>query len=74
MYGQAAELSAEFIKNQLYNGIIVLDTITLQDCTTQTSIVTYNSGFAIDGIAVLASKNNSWTPLYVDVHRHESCF
>ena len=26
--------------------------------------MTYNSGFSLDGIAVLASTNDSWTPLY----------
>lgn len=34
----------------------------------QTGAITYNSGFAIEGLSVLATKNNSWTPLYVIDH------
>jgi hypothetical protein len=62
-YQQAAELSAEFVKNHLYNGIIIQDTISLIDCNIITLPISYNSGFAIDGYAVLASTNSSWTPL-----------
>lgn len=62
-YQEAAELSAAFIQNHLYNGLIIIDSISLATCSTQTDIITYNSGFTIDGLSVLATKNSSWTPL-----------
>ncbi|KAI0789009.1 hypothetical protein BC629DRAFT_472632 [Irpex lacteus] len=61
-YQEAAELSAEFIQNHLYNGIIIEDTISLADCNLINLSITYNSGFPLDGYAVLASTNSSWTP------------
>lgn len=64
-YQAAAELSAAFIQSQLYNGAVIMDTITVATCHRSTILVTYNSGFAIEGLSVLASKNVSWTPLLV---------
>ncbi|KAI0084612.1 hypothetical protein BDY19DRAFT_1096014 [Irpex rosettiformis] len=62
-YQTAAQLSAQFIQNHLYNGIIIQDTISLIDCNIINNVaISYNSGFAIDGYAVMASTDNSWTP------------
>ena len=71
-YHDAAELSAQFIKNHLYNGVIILDTLVLSDCSLQTGALTYNSGFTIEGISALATKNDSWTGLCVFQHRSRS--
>ncbi|KAI0074074.1 hypothetical protein K474DRAFT_1710153 [Panus rudis PR-1116 ss-1] len=62
-YGDAAELSAAFIKNHLYNGTIIMDTITLAGCANNGLSVTYNSGFFIEGLSVYANVtgNSTWT-------------
>lgn len=53
-HGLAAELSAEFIWNHLYNGTIIMDTMNLQDCSyTPTTLATYNSGKTIEGLSNL---------------------
>ncbi|KAI0766231.1 hypothetical protein BC629DRAFT_1647411, partial [Irpex lacteus] len=54
-YLTAANLSASFILNQLFNGQVVLDTITLANCFTTQDVVSYNSGFVIEGLSLLAS-------------------
>ncbi|KAI0085366.1 hypothetical protein BDY19DRAFT_1021666 [Irpex rosettiformis] len=52
-YLSAASLSAAFISNHLYNGTIILDEIDLETCNTSTELVTYNSGFTIEGLSIL---------------------
>jgi hypothetical protein len=68
-YLQVAELSAEFIKNHMYNGSIILDTFDLTVCGPPDSgdaAITYNSAFFIEGLAVLANVTNNatWISLY----------
>ncbi|KAI0083239.1 hypothetical protein BDY19DRAFT_998712 [Irpex rosettiformis] len=53
-YLAAAILSVTFIANNLYNGVIILDSINLGTCQTTDAFVTYNSGFTIDGLSILA--------------------
>ncbi|EKM50197.1 uncharacterized protein PHACADRAFT_213947 [Phanerochaete carnosa HHB-10118-sp] len=60
-YATAAELSAEFIWNQLYNGMIIMDTITVANCATNDVTLSYNSGKTIEGLADLAQRNSVWT-------------
>ncbi|KAJ3481290.1 hypothetical protein NLI96_g7755 [Meripilus lineatus] len=62
-YREATELSANFIKANLFNGVIVSDTISLKGCAITTPIVTYNSGFFIEGLAIYANVTQSatWT-------------
>lgn len=64
-YLSAAVLSATFISDQLYNGVVILDTIDLGTCTRSMLLKTYNSGLTIDGLSVLAGLNRSYIPLYV---------
>ncbi|CAL1699053.1 unnamed protein product [Somion occarium] len=61
-YATAAEASAEFIRTFMYNGTIIIDTITLATCAVSTLPVTYNSGFFIEGVSVLAdvTQNTTW--------------
>lgn len=58
-YRDAAELSATFIKSQLYNGTIIIDTITLANCAVSELPVTYNPGFFIEGLSVYANVTGS---------------
>ncbi|KAJ3481295.1 hypothetical protein NLI96_g7759 [Meripilus lineatus] len=62
-YHHASELSANFIKANLFNGAIVNDTISLGDCTITTTVLTYDSGFFIEGLAIYANitQNADWT-------------
>lgn len=64
-YQAAAELSAAFIQSQMYDGAVIMDAIDVASCYVSTLLVTYNSGFTIEGLSVLASKSASWTPLLV---------
>lgn len=66
-YANAAELSAQFITSQLYNGTIILDSVSLMDCSLGHDLVTYNSGLFIEGLSVYAdiTRNATWTTLYV---------
>lgn len=67
MYSIAAETAATFIQAHMYisPGIIV-DTFEVSKCTNlNVRNATSGSGFAIWGLSVLATKNASWTPLYV---------
>lgn len=64
-YRDAAELSAEFTWNQLYNGKIILDTISLDDCGRSAAPMTHNSGIFMEGLIKLSSWNTSWVPRYV---------
>ena len=61
-YGAAAELAAEFVWNQLYNGTIILDTITLSNCKQSSTLNSYNSGMVIEGLSDLQTYNMTWTP------------
>lgn len=63
-YMSAAQLAAQFIQLHLYNGTIILDTFDIGTCSLSTGTsATYNSGFVIEGLSVLASKNSTWNPL-----------
>ena len=66
-YATAAELSAGFIKNHMYNGTIIIDTYDLTVCgvVEPFSPYTYNSAFYIEGLAVWANvtKNDTWLEL-----------
>ena len=64
-YLSTALLLAEFIKNHLYDGLIILDTIMLATCARTDLALSYNSGYAIDGFSSLAAVNSSYVPLYV---------
>ncbi|KAJ3477101.1 hypothetical protein NLI96_g10697 [Meripilus lineatus] len=58
-YRDAAELSAEFIKSQLFDGNIIKDGIDLSNCLHSKITLTYNSGYYIEGLAVYANVTNS---------------
>lgn len=66
-YLNATEMSANFIATQLYNGVVILDTITVTNCLTTTDVVTYNSGFTIEGLSILSAKNSTYTTLWVSL-------
>ncbi|KAI0737492.1 hypothetical protein BC629DRAFT_1568001 [Irpex lacteus] len=61
-YLDTAVLSADFIKNQLYNGVIIQDGINLGTCTVGLGPFTYDSGLTIDGLSALAASNSSYAP------------
>ncbi|KAI0743229.1 hypothetical protein BC629DRAFT_1599715 [Irpex lacteus] len=61
-YLDTATLSADFIKNQLYNGVIIQDGINLGTCTVGLGPFTYDSGLTIDGLSALAASNSSYAP------------
>ena len=60
-----AELSAQFIRSQLYNGTIILDTISISDCSMQPKVVSYNTGLFLEGLSIYAdiTNNTSWVAL-----------
>ncbi len=64
-YAPVAELTAQFIRSHLYNGTIVLDVIDLSTCHAFDYVLTYDSGFFIEGLAVYASvtRSSSWSSL-----------
>ncbi|KAI0810854.1 glycosyl hydrolase family 76-domain-containing protein [Irpex lacteus] len=66
-YLSTAILSADFVLNQLYNGVLILDNMDLGTCTKSSLIFTYNSGFTIDGLSSLASANNSYKAALSDL-------
>lgn len=60
----AASSAAEFTQAHLYNSSIIQDTFLVDSC--QFAAITaysYGSGFTIWGLSVLATHNQSWTPL-----------
>ena len=59
----AAEASANFIINLLFNGKIILDSTGLNKCDFRpdNQEVSYNSGFAIEGLSVLADITKNTT-------------
>ncbi|KAI0314969.1 hypothetical protein OF83DRAFT_1085296 [Amylostereum chailletii] len=63
-YQDAANLSAAFIQNHL-SKTVIFDTLNTSTCETNQGTFSYNSGFAIEGFAVLgnASSNETWTNL-----------
>ncbi|KZP18307.1 glycoside hydrolase family 76 protein [Athelia psychrophila] len=71
-YTNAAILSANWIKGQVLNSnYLVLDTVQANDCTTSpaTELFTYNSGKAVEGLAVLAkvTGDSQWSDLYTNI-------
>lgn len=61
-YSQAAELSAEFMKNQLFNETIIVDRIDVHECTrVNEEAVTENSGLFIEGLSVFANLTGNAT-------------
>ncbi|KAI0314520.1 hypothetical protein OF83DRAFT_440639 [Amylostereum chailletii] len=66
-YGIAAEVTASFIQNHMYNGDIVQDFFNVKTCkvTTRQTIPSYDTGFAIEGLASWAniSGNATWSNL-----------
>ncbi|KAI0314525.1 hypothetical protein OF83DRAFT_1085592 [Amylostereum chailletii] len=68
-YLDAAELTAKFIQNQLWDGAWVHDTIRIQSCEIVGAFLSYNPGFFIEGLAVLANitRDANWTSLLEDV-------
>ncbi|KAI0029387.1 hypothetical protein K488DRAFT_88779 [Vararia minispora EC-137] len=63
MYANAAELAASFVRNFLYNEI-VLDGVDVASCTRAATNfgVTYNAGFVLEGLSLLANAtaNTTW--------------
>ncbi|KAI0029035.1 Six-hairpin glycosidase-like protein [Vararia minispora EC-137] len=68
-YLDIAQLTAEFMRNHMYNGTIILDTFDVTVCggpdTGEPGVFTYNEAFYIEGLAVLANVtgNSTWTSL-----------
>ncbi|KAI0314523.1 hypothetical protein OF83DRAFT_1267414, partial [Amylostereum chailletii] len=63
-YSVAAELSAKYIETHLYNGTIITDAFNVGTCVSPANdaVLTYNSGFAIEGFSVWANitKSSEW--------------
>ena len=66
-YRTAVELSAQFVKSHLYNGAVILDTITLSDCQNTNQVITYNTGYFLEGLSIYVNVtgNSTWSTLYV---------
>lgn len=64
-YLAAAEQTAIFVRAQLYNGAVILDTMNMTDCSRDLPPASFDSGFYIDALSVLSGANSSWTPLSV---------
>jgi hypothetical protein len=62
-YKMVADLSIEFIMSRLWNGTIVLDTFDPRTCTTttNTTIITLNSAYFIEGLSVWANVTGNST-------------
>ncbi|KAJ3490778.1 hypothetical protein NLI96_g1174 [Meripilus lineatus] len=62
-YAAAAEVAAQFIISQLYNGSIIQDTIYLSNCSYDTGVGSYNAGLFIEGLRVYThvTQNSTWT-------------
>lgn len=64
-YEVAAELSAQFIWEHLYNNMIVLDGIMLGNCSpTSVRPLSYNSGKVMEGLSSVAKWDSTWGPRY----------
>ncbi|KAI0073768.1 hypothetical protein K474DRAFT_1677636 [Panus rudis PR-1116 ss-1] len=61
-YSDAAELTAAFMTNHMYNGGIISDIFDPRDCSFTPAVITDNSGFYIEGLSVLANStaNSTW--------------
>ncbi|KAI0779169.1 hypothetical protein BC629DRAFT_1522930 [Irpex lacteus] len=59
----AAETSAGFVTGALNSGNFIIDTITLQNCTPSVTSLSYNSGYAIAGLSVLGSTNDTYAAM-----------
>ena len=78
-YLDAAELTGNFIPNQMYNGTIVIDGLNMGTCTQVTSLLPHDTGYYIEALAVLAdiASNVTRSNVYVHPHRFNSfpaCF
>ena len=64
-YGEKAELAANFIKSNLYDGNVIRSSITLQGCSATTGALTSDSGLFIEGLSIYANLTQSqeWTSL-----------
>ncbi|KAI0314526.1 hypothetical protein OF83DRAFT_1085593 [Amylostereum chailletii] len=75
-YSNAAELTGEFIRNHMYNGTIVLDGINIASCVQGTGLSTYNTGYYVEALAVLANvtSNATWSGLLGDLVANSARF
>ncbi len=64
-YSGAAEITAEFIKAQMYNETYIIDGLDVASCQGGGNQLTYNQGFTIEGLAVYANVTGdvAWTSL-----------
>ncbi|VDC07923.1 unnamed protein product [Peniophora sp. CBMAI 1063] len=71
-YLALANLTGNYLRRHLYNGAIMLDTSTVATCTLDnTTILTYNTGYTLEGISILANQsfggdNGSELQMYSD--------
>lgn len=57
-----ANLTGQYLNHHLYNGTIMLDTANLATCAVDSvTAFTYNTGYALEGIAILANQSLSST-------------
>lgn len=55
-----AGLTGQYLYHHMYNGTIMLDTANLATCAVDTvTAFTYNTGYALEGIAILANQSTS---------------
>ena len=67
-YLDAAEQTGSFILRHLYNGTIILDSIDIKTCSQDNSLrLTYNTGYYVEALAVLANitSNATWSNVCV---------
>lgn len=64
-YHNAAGLSANFVRAQLYNGSVIGDTMNMSDCSITLAPASFDTGFFIEALSVLADKDSSWSSLSV---------
>lgn len=62
-YNSAAELSLQFLRNQLYDGNYIGNTLFVNNCTRYMESASYSSGFYIEALSVHAGANSTWTSL-----------
>lgn len=66
LHKDGAELSAEFIKNHWYDEDlkIIQDAMDIRTCQSQNAFhLCYNTGKTFEATSILASGNQTWTPL-----------
>lgn len=66
-YNSAAELSVQFMRNQLYDGNYIGQTLSVNNCSRAMESFSFNSGFYIEALSVHASMNSTWTSLWVNI-------